>query len=298
MNTSAAAIKFGKFEGTLEDTSCPLGDSRKPKLIFMSKEGIGYFKCDVCNIMYASPRFTEASMMKIYETEAFADFSDFEDWSYEKWLSGGDRTYITQRQKVMLVKRFLSDGSRLLDVGCGLGWFVLEAGKSGYSCEGVEPSEMLSRVASDNLGVKVSTVEIDDFSPDHKFDGILIWDVLEHLYDPVGVLKRCVELLEPGGYLFAQVPNHKGISNTYKTVLSRLGLRKHFKHFGFPWHVYSFDKVSLSAMMRAVGLEPVFFESWANLLKAGRRDIISKLIIEMYKKLCISDYIVCVARKA
>ena len=185
-------------------------------------------------------------------------------------------------------------------MGTGTGLFLLEARREGFlKCEGLEPSAMLSKVASEVLGVPVSTVEVEDFNPPYKFDGIVIWDVLEHLYDPVGVLKKCAELLEPGGYVFAQVPNHRGLSNSTKTMLCRMGIKKSgFKHFGFPWHVYSFDRRSLGALTRAASLEPVLFESWSHLMKEGKGDPLSRALIGVIKKLCLSDYIVCVAHKA
>ncbi len=299
MDISEKRVKFGAFEGTLEEASCPAdGKNAGADLVFRCRDGIGYYRCRDCNLMFASPRFTEESLMNIYETEAFADLRMFEDWSYEKWKEGRDRAYVTQRQKLELIRRYLPEGARLLDVGAGMGLFLLEARKEGFKCEGLEPSAMLSKVASEVLGVPVSTVEVEDFNPPYKFDGIVIWDVLEHLYDPVGVLKRCAELLEPGGYVFAQVPNHRGLSNSTKTMLCRMGIKRSgFKHFWFPWHVYSFDRGSLGALARAASLEPVLFESWSHLLKEGRSGPFSRTVIDVVKKLCISDYIVCVARK-
>jgi len=298
MDISEERVKFGVFEGTLEEASCPVdGKNAGADLVFRSRDGIGYYRCRDCNIMFASPRFTEESLMNIYETEAFADLRMFEDWSYERWARGGDRTYMTQKQKALLVKKFLARGERLLDVGCGAGLFVFEANRDGFKCEGVEPSTMLSRVAGEVLRVPVSTVELEEFNPPYRFGGILIWDVLEHLYDPVRVLRKCAALLEHQGVLFAQVPNYRGVSNSYKTLLNRMRLRGDFKHFGFPWHVYSFDRRSLTALTRAAGLEPVLFESWSHLLKEGRSGLFSRTVIDVVKKFCISDYIVCVARK-
>ena len=88
-------MKFGEFEGTLEEASCPLGEDGKAELLFNSHDGIGFYRCAGCNLMFASPRFTRDSMMKIYENEAFADYGMFENWSYEKWKDGRDRTYVT-----------------------------------------------------------------------------------------------------------------------------------------------------------------------------------------------------------
>ncbi|MDI1471845.1 MAG: class I SAM-dependent methyltransferase [Thermodesulfovibrio sp.] len=297
--------KFGPFEGILEETTCPVCRetnevSKVPeaKLIFRSHGGIGYYRCSQCNLMYASPRFTEESMLKIYEREEFADLSEFNNWSYEKWKESRNRSYNVQKLKIMLVERYLSQGDRILDVGCGTGLFILEANKKGFLCEGVEPSLMLSNICKNVLKVPVNHTLLENFVPPYKFNGIIIWDVLEHVYNPVRIIKKSFELSEWGGFLFLQVPNYRGISNQYKNLLCRLGIRDNeYRHFGFPWHVYSFDKRSLSFLLGKTGFKVILFESWSHWLKDGWRNPLLKKLSIYLRKWCLSDYIVCVAKK-
>ncbi len=83
-----------------------------------------------------------------------------------------------------------------------------------------------------------------------------------------------------------------------KALLSRAGLKKSgFKHFGFPWHVYSFDYKSLTIMLDKAGFQPVLFEAWSHLKKEGRRGLAARVAIDIVKRFCLSDYLVCVARK-
>ena len=187
-------MKFGQFEGVLENTFCCVCENDNlSKLIFKNKEGIGFYKCRNCNLMYASPRFTEESMLKIYKNESFADISvsEFDNWSYDRWSQSRNRSYNIQQMKIMLIKRYLSTGSRALDVGCGTGLFVLEANKNGFLCEGVEPSSRLSKIGKCILTVPIFNMQIEEFNPLYKFSGIIIWDVLEHVYNPIGILKKC-----------------------------------------------------------------------------------------------------------
>lgn len=300
MDTSASghSTRFGPFTGELEETACRLcGADASRKLIYKSKEGIGYFRCQCCSLMYASPRFTAESLRRIYETPEFADLSSYENWSYDNWRQGRERSYHVEREKVALIARHLRAGVRILDVGCGTGLFVLLAGKSGYRCEGVEPSAMLAQVAREKLAVNVVNSPLDDLAPPYKYDGLVIWDVLEHLYDPLAVLKRCAQLTAAGGLIFAQAPHYRGISEVFKTAMCRLGLRRTYKNFGFPWHLYSFDRASMTVLMNQAGFEPLLFESWSHLLKDGNRDVISSLAISLTRRFCLSDYLVCVARK-
>jgi SAM-dependent methyltransferase len=237
--------------------------------------------------------------LEIYENESFFfDKSVYDRWSRESWQASGDRSWIVSNLKVRLVKRFVCEGARILDVGCGTGEFCLAAAQGGLKCEGIDVSRMLTDIARDVLKVTVHQVAVEDFHPGHKFEGMLIWDVLEHLHDPVRVLKACAGLMEDGGYLFAQVPNSSGISNSIKSSANRLHLRRaNYRHFGFPYHVYFFNKPSLTRLMRAAGLDVVHFESWSHLHKDGKSGLVSDLVISVTKKYCLSDYIVAVARK-
>lgn len=270
------AIKAGSFFGELENVSCPVCLScPEPKLIFKKSDGVGIWQCPCCDIMYASPRFTEKSLLQIYENEAFSDLSFYNSWSYENWKASRDRSYIVSNLKARLLKRFLAAGARVLDVGCSTGLFCFEARKQGFDVEGIDPSKMLTETGSKALKIHLHHGSLEKFDPGYKFKGVVVWDVLEHVYNPVEIVGRCGFLMEPGGYLFLQVPNHEGVSNRLKTFLSRLNLkRSDFKHFGFPHHVYSFNKKSLSALVGSAGFKPVLFESWSQQLKDGASGIV------------------------
>ncbi|MCK7525284.1 MAG: class I SAM-dependent methyltransferase [Ignavibacteriales bacterium] len=235
---------FGNFSGYLEETSCPICTSPipAPRLIFRKSEGIGIWLCPGCEIYYASPRFDEPSLLGIYENEKFSNISVYTDWSYESWQLSSTGGWFGSNLKTQLVKRYLSDGDAVLDVGCGTGEFVAVAKKNNLNAQGIDNSKMLTDVGKNILKVPVHQVDIKDFRPAQKFKGIIIWDVLEHLYDPVEMLEMCANLLEPKGFLFAQVPNSRGISNRLKSFACRTGLSKNdFGHFGFPYHLYFFN---------------------------------------------------------
>lgn len=283
----------------LKKVSCPICDRpSEPKRIFRTSKGIGIWKCPDCRIMYASPRFTEDSLLDIYEQDDFVDRSFYEDWSYERWKGENrHRTYVTQCLKLDLLSRFLGKGDRVLDAGCGTGLFCLEAEKRGFSVEGIEPSANLVELGRRTLKVPIRRALLEEFDPEYLYRGIVLWDVLEHVPDPVGMIRRCRILMESGGYLFLQVPNSAGLSNRMKTFLCRTGLKNSdFKHFGLPGHLYSFNRQSITALLRAGGFRPVFFESWSHRLKDGSEGPLDRLVISVSRSLCLSDYVTCVGR--
>lgn len=290
-------VKFGGFEGILEETTCPLCPPEAiPRLLFKGPDKIGFYHCSNCNIIYVSPRFRKESLSEIYENKDSINSSFYEEWSYDTWKSNKDRSYIVSYQKVMLVKEFLPEGSRVLDVGCATGLFVLEALKHGLRCEGIDPSSILTEIGQKTLKIPLHSGSIGEFSPRYQFKGIMLWDVLEHIPDLMHIVKKCHDLLEPGGFLFLQVPNYKGVSDSCKMYMCRLGLKRSF-NFGFPWHIYAFDRRSLSYLMKASKFSPVRFESWSHFLKDNNEGILSRAAM-LFKRFCLSDYITCIAKKA
>lgn len=101
--------------------------------------------------------------------------------------------------------------SAILELGCGAGGTgraALQAGKAGRYV-GLELSPSAAQVASGHLTeVIVGDVEALDLTPLHgAFDALIISEVLEHLTDPWGTLRKLVVCLKPGGRIYASSPN-------------------------------------------------------------------------------------------
>src|SRR5919204_4667835 len=90
---------------------------------------------------------------------------------------------------------------RLLDVGCGHGLLLDEARRRGYEVEGLELSSGAAAYAREVLGLEVHERPLEDHLPDRRYAAVVMADVLEHLEGPVGAIRRCRELLRPGGVL-------------------------------------------------------------------------------------------------
>lgn len=295
-------IEEGPFSGTCEEVTCPLCPSPPiPQLIYKRPNGVGIWQCPDCQIMYASPRFTERSLLDIYESPDFgggSKFSKYKDWNYEEWKNSGDETYITSRLKVGKVRQYLSTADKILDVGCGVGLFVREAREQGLYAEGIEPSQRLCDIAKNNIGAEIHNIMIEDFQPPAKFKGVILWDVLEHVYDPVRILEKCSKLTEKGGYLFVSVPNFEGITDRIQVLLHKSGLRKgNYNHFGFPWHIYSFNRESLRILLGKAGYTPLEFVAPSHHIRRGTSNIFSKLMEPIVTGKCLGANITCVAQK-
>jgi SAM-dependent methyltransferase len=141
---------------------------------------------------------------------------------------------------------------RLLDVGCGLGQSLVAAAAGGWEAIGLEPSS--------------SGVEIDErvlvsglFEP-ARFDAVLFSGVLEHVFDPVGLLTIAGEVLRPGGIVYVDVPNESG----WLQQAGRVALRARRRDWCLalsptfaPFHVVGFSPRALRTAFARGGLETV-----------------------------------------
>ena len=133
----------------------------------------------------------------------------YREMSDEAYLAEERGRRATARRLLDLIGRHVPAG-RLLDVGCGHGLLLDEARSRGYEVEGVELSRSAAAYARDVLGLPVSELPLEELEPSAGGDGfaaIVLADVLEHVEDPVAAIRRCRELLRPGGVLCVVTPD-------------------------------------------------------------------------------------------
>lgn len=142
----------------------------------------------------------------------------------------------------------VSRRGRLLDVGCGAGDFLTRMSDFGWRVTGVEPDEKARTAASARL--RGATVVGDLFDPalePASFDALTLAHVIEHVADPEATLRRCAELLAPGGLLVCVTPN-----------TGSLGARSFgaaWLHWDPPRHLHLFEPANLSKLVQQVGLD-------------------------------------------
>jgi 2-polyprenyl-3-methyl-5-hydroxy-6-metoxy-1,4-benzoquinol methylase len=149
------------------------------------------------------------------------------------------------RNVTTTLQRFKRGGA-LLDLGCGCGSFLATLDHQAWQLYGVEMSADSADAARKRTGAEVFTGDIlaARFPAGH-FDVITCLHVLEHVYDPVAVLRRAWSWLKPGGILLVEVPNIDAAE------------RKLFRSFWYPLelprHLYHFSSRSLRHLAALIG---------------------------------------------
>lgn len=160
------------------------------------------FDIDILRCLECRHVFSSFAADPHYDGFWGAEVAD-EDHSY--WRKARDRMY-----QDFLTKFLTSRSGRLLDMGCGLGFFVRNvASLANWEAYGCEISPAAVQYAREKLGldnITCSRLEDVELSP-HSFDIITMWDVIDHILRPDPLLRRCHALLRDGGICFLRTPN-------------------------------------------------------------------------------------------
>jgi 2-polyprenyl-3-methyl-5-hydroxy-6-metoxy-1,4-benzoquinol methylase len=131
----------------------------------------------------------------------------YEELSDPGYVRGQESRAPQMRWLIQQVTWTIPNARTLLDIGAGAGLLVAEALRRGLVAVGVEPSRSLVESAREINGVEL----IQGLFPhpqlaDRRFDVICLVDVIEHVTDPVQMLRDCVAALSPGGVLIIVTP--------------------------------------------------------------------------------------------
>lgn len=123
--------------------------------------------------------------------------------------------YTPNRPEFSRTVRFATKNNlkRVLDIGCGAGAFLDMARKAGCETYGLEFNQSaVEKARSKGHWISGELLEnLPSVICPQGFDLITLFQVLEHVRDPVGIMKSAMNRLAPGGYLSIAVPSKKGV---------------------------------------------------------------------------------------
>ena len=160
------------------------------------------------------------------------------------------------RQHVKMLRRSVRapHGLRLLDIGCSSGLFLDAARAAGCEVAGAELSTDTAAFARNHFGLDVHAGDWREGGyAEGSFDVITLFDVIEHLPDPLGELSAIRRLLKPGGLLLQSTPNIDGLFPRLSYALvNRLD---YWPHPEPPYHLYQFSDRTLAELTERAGYE-------------------------------------------
>lgn len=224
---------------SVETVSCPLcGASEAARVLTVGRRAMA--RCRQCGLVYRNPR-------PAAEESAPDAAGDPREAEEDRWLA---------ERRAVNFRRFLDARAgppgKLLDVGCGYGWFLGAAKERGWEAVGVDLSPKAVGHARERLGVNARCGELRAMGfPDGAFGLATLWNVLEFVPDPVGLLREVHRVLQPGGTLFIRTQNY-GFQRLAFLLTGRLR-RPDQPYRTFVFHLNSFSPSPLRLLLRRTG---------------------------------------------
>jgi 2-polyprenyl-3-methyl-5-hydroxy-6-metoxy-1,4-benzoquinol methylase len=226
--------------------ACPMCGSEQWRTA-LGEDGYSVRRCERCGVGWVSPRLDAAGLQEIYKSDNYWRSPSPKVQGYTDYR-GDERLYLdTFRKRLGFVLAGGPRSGRALDVGCAAGFCMAAMRELGFEAHGLEISETIASHARERFGfdtIHIGTLQ-DAPYPDGHFDLITMWDVVEHVVDPVELLVKARELLAPGGLLVVETQD---IDSRFARLL---GPRWH--HYKHEEHIYHFTPSTVRALMQSAG---------------------------------------------
>jgi SAM-dependent methyltransferase len=227
-----------------------------------------YHACKSCGLIFISPLPRSEDLGGYYSNNSISPPIDFS--------SGRGARFPALRKAFHFIsgdvdpRDFIgaTKGMRVLDFGCGYAGYLSDFHARGVRISGAEIAGSLVDACNAN-GLDVRKVDDINRIPfeDCEFDIVYLMQVFEHLRDPIGFMRELNRILKPDGKVYIALPNNRSV---WRKVFGINWVSGWFA----PFHLYHFDRETLSRMARQYGFEPTSCwtrtpESWFRLnLKA------------------------------
>jgi SAM-dependent methyltransferase len=203
-------------------------------------------KCQSCGLVYSTPVLETAEIEKLYNAS---------DFTYESVTADLKNTYGLY---LKMADKFVNTKEKLLEIGCGNGFFLEKAKELGYlEVHGVEPSVEATRRAVPGIALNIlNCVFGPGLYPKSQFDIVCFFQTLDHIVDPNKFLEYCRSYLKGGGIILC-------ITHNISSFTAKI-LREKCPMIDVE-HIYLFNKVTLKKIFEQNGFDVLDIFDVANI---------------------------------
>jgi 2-polyprenyl-3-methyl-5-hydroxy-6-metoxy-1,4-benzoquinol methylase len=237
--------KIKQKNGFARVRRCPICKSKSYSECFVSYQ-IPMLRCLDCKVVFSGMIAKE--LKDIYGGK---DYLGIAKKAYLTQVNYRVERFATERINLLKSTGKIK-GKKLIDIGCGTGWFLKAAISKGIVCEGLEYSPYLANHTSKNLGISIYK-DLKEIPKNSKYDFITMFDLIEHLEYPVDYIRYLKEHLVPDGKILIFTPNFDSFAISYAKENSNLITP--FEHL-----IY-FNKQSMVRLAKLLNMKVDWFET-------------------------------------
>lgn len=210
------------------------------------------FTCNNCGQVQINPIPTIDEDKKYYSNDSQAK-AVFNEVNMDIMKA---KSSIDVKRRYRMFKDKINKDMKLLEIGCGYGFFVEYLKNEGYDIDGFEISNVRREYGTKTLGCKIYDINLlsEDSLNFHKeeYDVIFMFHVLEHISEPEKFLRNVKKILKKEGTLIIEVPNLDD------HMLER---SEKYRDFYFQRaHITYFDNKTLARLLSKSGYSDIEFE--------------------------------------
>jgi len=216
------------------------------RFIFVrQKDHYHIIACAGCGLVTLDYPSKEDALRRLYSEAYFRNVDG-------QWITRGYPDYfamepVIRKSASKRLKGILSmvKGGRLLDIGCGPGFF-LDVARRDFEVLGIDLSAFAANYAKEHLGLRVFDRSLFECRfREEEFDVVTLWDTIEHLHNPKDTLREVHRILKKGGLMVVQTGD---VSSLFARVM-----RDRWHLYNVPEHLFFFSRNILERMVATCG---------------------------------------------
>jgi len=224
----------------------------------LTQTAFSVLHCNHCSLRFTSPAPNQDEIGQYYKFNDYISHTD----TKEGWMN---QLYHFVRSKTLADKTnwvqslFIGHKGHLLDIGAGTGAFAHAMQQKAWKVTGLEPDAITRDKAFEIHQLHLQSTDVIFDLPDHEFEVITMWHVLEHVHKLKPYLNQCFKSLKYNGRLIIAVPNY--------TSFDARHYKKYWAAYDLPRHLYHFSPKSMSILLNEMGFEivairPMWYDSF------------------------------------
>ena len=251
-------------------------------------ETLTVVRCGTCGLVFLDSAEDETELQGLYTEQYYRERKDYYFGNTVADPAKGEENENIEEfaEGLHNLRRLSPEGKRLLDVGCGVGVFLRMARQDHWQVTGADISSFAAKYGQEQFGLDIRQGTLRSLAlPPEAVGVVTMWDLIEHVSDPVAELREAARVVKAGGYLLVNTPNEGALLK----ILARISYGLSFGLVSYPvrklYHIYHrhyFGAKTLARALEEAGFEVTeILRSNIPLVKA-RGSHLEKAIVGMF----------------
>ncbi len=210
----------------------------------LSREKFVLYKCKDCGFIFTQNHPDETEIKKYYESDDYISHNDAARGFINHIYALSRRVMLRWKLKMVKDAARIKSG-KILDIGCGTGYFANIMKSYGWDVTGIEPNIKAREFGKNQFGLNIIDPSEIKALPEGSFDVVTMWHVMEHFQDPYTYYRDILRFMKPGGICITALPNCNSFDAEY--------YGKHWAAWDVPRHLWHFSPATYNFFTEKTG---------------------------------------------